>query len=212
VTLPGLALLRQGIGVPTALGGTGLPLPDGGFTPPATLNAGVLIYPNELAIITAYINDYNTTIAADLAGRGVLVDINALYDDLLAHGYHIGGITLTSSFITGGIFSADAYHPSSIGYTIIADEFIRKMNEELDLAIPGPSFNEVLFTPNCAPGSYGCPEAGASVRGGDPTEYSFGMWSELLQATGAARSLKIKLPELLERPVRGAGPRAVTRD
>ena len=84
----------------------------------------------------------------------------------------------------------------------------------LALAIPRPSFNEVLFTPNCFPGSFGCP-TGASVRGEDPTEYSFAMWSELLRATGAARGLTVKLPELANlaaRPTRGAGPRTVARD
>jgi hypothetical protein len=205
VTLPGSTLLRQGVGVPTALGGTGLPLPDGRFIPPATLEAGVLIYPNELAIISAYIHDYNTTIAADLAGLGVLVDTNAIFNDIRAHGYHIGGITLTTSFITGGIFSADGFHPSSIGYMIVADEFIRVLNEARGLSIPRPSFNHVLFTPNV-------PQTGASVRGGDPENYSFGMWSDLLRATSAAKGLTVKLPELPERPVRGAGPRVVTRD
>src|SRR6266496_2323794 len=43
VTLPASSLLAQGIGIPVALGGTGLPLPDGGFSPPSTLNPGVLL-------------------------------------------------------------------------------------------------------------------------------------------------------------------------
>ncbi len=53
-----------------ALGGTGLPLPNGQFIPPSTLVPGVLLYPDEVAAIQAYIDAYNSTIAAEIAGAG----------------------------------------------------------------------------------------------------------------------------------------------
>jgi hypothetical protein len=208
VTLPASALLAQGIGVPVALGGTGLPLPDGAFVPPSTVVPGVLLYPDEDDDISEFITAYNDIIATEIAHvGGVLVDFYAIFNDIVAHGYHIGGINLSSSFLTGGIFSADGFHPSSIGYTIVADEIIHAMNEQLHLEIPRPDFNHVLFTPNV-------PDTGApAIRGGGEWNYSIGMWRQLLTTTNAARGLSLQMPEALERATRGAGPRKlVIRD
>ncbi len=205
VTLPASALLAQGIGVPVALGGTGNPLPDGQFVPPSTVVPGVLLYPDEVADIQEVIAAYNDTIADQIAGAGgVLVDVNAIFNEIAHDGYEIGGIRLTRSFLSGGIFSADGFHPSSIGYTIVADEFIKVMNAELGLDIPRPDFHHVLFTPNV-------PATGAGVRGGGEYGYSLGMWRGLLERTGALRGFTLQMPDGTERPTRG-GRRPVTRN
>ena len=210
VTLPASALLAAGIGVPTALGGSGAPLPDGVFIPPATVVPGVLLYPDEIAQIRAATDSFNNTIAADItAAGGVLVDIHEFLNDINAHGYHIGGITLTSRFLSGGLFSADGFHPSSIGYTVIADKFIRDMNFNLGLEIPQPSFNHVLFTPNCPPP--GC-SSDLSVRGGGEWSYSLGMWQQLLTSTNALSGFALQMPDPSSGPVRRGGPRAISRD
>ena len=206
MTLPASALLAQGIGVPVAAGGTGQPLPDGQFIPPATVVPGVLLYPDEVAGIEEFIADYNAIIASQIAGvGGIVVDINAIFDDITAHGYHLGGINLSSAFLSGGIFSADGIHPSSIGYTIIANAFIQTMNVELGLEIPAPDFSHVLFTPNV-------PQTGEGVRNGGEWHYSLGMWRDALERTGAGRGFSIQMPEAsAPRPGRG-GPRRVVRD
>jgi hypothetical protein len=209
VTLPASALLAQGIGVPTALGGLGTPLPDGQFIPPATVVPGVLLYPDEIEQISDLIDTFNDIIATDIAAAGGhLVDINAIFAEIKAHGYHIGGITLTANFLTGGIFSADGFHPSSIGYTMVADEFIRVMNEELGLSIPRPDFNHVLFTPNV-------PATGSAVTDGGEYGYSLAMWRDLLATMSPQGGASVRFPEdrsvprLRERPTRvirrGAG-------
>jgi lysophospholipase L1-like esterase len=206
VTLPASALLAQGIGVPTALGGTGLPLPDGSFIPPATLVPGVLIYPDEVATIQQFVEGYNASISSQVAAAGgIVVDLNALLEDIKVHGYHIGGLTLSSAFLSGGLFSADGFHPSSIGYTVIADAFIRTMNAELGLEIPQPNFNHVLFTPNV-------PATGAGVRGGGQWSYSLGMWRDLLTSTDALAGFSLQMPDPSTGPVRGGGPRTISRD
>ena len=205
VTLPASSLLSQGVGVPVALGGTGQPLPNGEFIPPQTLVPGVLLYPDEIAGIEEYIADYNDIIAADIASAGgVLVDVNETFAEIAHEGFEIGGITLTTAFLSGGIFSADGFHPSSIGYTIVADEFIRTMNLELGLEIPRPNYNHVLFTPNV-------PQTGAGVRGGGAWGYNLAMWRDLLERTGALRGLTLKMPEAARKPSRG-GAREVSRD
>ncbi len=132
------------------------------------------------------------------------MDINAIFDEIGAHGFHLGGISLTTSFLSGGIFSADGVHPSSIGYSIVASNFIRVMNFELGLEIPPVDFSHVLFTPNV-------PQTGAGVRGGGEWGYSLAMWRDLLERTGAARGYSLQMPESGLGRIRG-GLRRVIRD
>ncbi len=205
VTLPASALLAQGIGVPVALGGTGNPLPNGTFDG-STVIPGVLLYPDEIAGIEEYIAAYNQTIDEQIGGvEGIVVPINEIFDEITAHGYHIGGISLSTSFLRGGIFSADGVHPSSIGYSIVAQAFIDTMNVELGLEIPPADLNHVLFTPNV-------PQTGGSVRGGGEWGYNLAMWRDLLERTGAVRGYSLQMPEAsAPRPTRG-GTRPVARD
>ena len=85
MTLGAASLLAQGIGVPAALGGTGQPLPDGSFSPPSTLNAGVLLYPDEVGLIRQRAVDLNARIASIAAANGAtVIDIHSLFDDIVA--------------------------------------------------------------------------------------------------------------------------------
>ncbi len=179
MTLPASALLAQGIGVPVALGGTGQPLPDGQFIQPATVVPGVLLYPDEVAGIEEFIADYNAIIASQIAGvGGIVVDINAIFDDISAHGYHLGGINLSTSFLSGGIFSADGVHPSSIGYTIIANAFIQTHERRARPRDPG-----ARLQPRALHAERPADRRGRARNGGE-WHYSLGMWRD---AAGAHR-------------------------
>jgi lysophospholipase L1-like esterase len=205
VTLPASALLAQGTGVPVAAGGTGQPLPDGRFVPPAMLVSGVTLYPDEVAAIVTRTNELNAVIAAEIGTP--LVDIHAIFEDIKAHNYHIGGLTLTRSFLTGGIFSADGFHPSSIGYTMIADEFIKEMNDSLGTDIPRPDFSHVLFTPNV-------PAGGAALTDGGIWGYGMSTWEDLLATVAPAWGLAIRYPDTAARATPrdgGRGTRTVVR-
>jgi len=48
----------------------------------------------------------------------------------------VGGVTLTSEYATGGLFSLDGVHPSTIGYALIANELIKLMNKNFSWDIP----------------------------------------------------------------------------
>jgi hypothetical protein len=76
------------------------------------------------------------------------VDIHGFFEGVVANGYSIGGITLTSAFLTGGVFSYDGVHPSSAGYSIIADQFISAINAQAGTDIPRPDLAGILFEPN----------------------------------------------------------------
>jgi hypothetical protein len=149
VTLPALLLLPNGVGIPRALGGSGQPLPHGTFTPPATLTPGVVLYPDDLQLIEDSTDAYNAAISAAATDNGaILIDAHALFADVAANGFDVGGVHLTTSFLTGGIFSYDGVHPSAIGYGILADVFIRTLNAAANTNYPRPNFSEILFTPN----------------------------------------------------------------
>ncbi len=202
VNLPASSLLAQGVGVPVAAGGTGLPLPHG-FIDATGPHGGVLLYPDEVALLQSRTQDYNNILFSTAPAGTVKVDANAIFAAVSARGYDIGGITLTSAFLTGGIFSYDGVHPSTIGYTIVADEFIKAMNAQIPAAYPSPNFSDVLFTPNV-------PQTGASVVAGGPWGYSFDMWRGVL-ASVSSQAAAVALPSLPAARVVPTGPGRPTR-
>ncbi len=176
VTLPASAILAQGTGIPVAAGGNGLPLPHGHLMDPGILVPGVTLYPDEVALLQQRTDEYNAAIAA-ATGGGVLVDIHSFFNDVRANGFSVGGITLTTSFLTGGVFSYDGVHPSSTGYMIVADRFVQALNEANGTDIPRPNFASILFTPNV-------PSPGL-VPAGDGGIWGYGLetWRSVLSST-----------------------------
>lgn len=118
VTLGASSLLARGIGIPKAAGGTDLPLPD-----------EVLLDAGEVAIIRDFVNADNAAIR-EIAGAAQIpvLDINGLLSEVKARGRHIGGVTLTADFLTGGLFSYDGVHLTDLGYAVIANEWIGLIN------------------------------------------------------------------------------------
>jgi lysophospholipase L1-like esterase len=118
VTIAAAIRLAQGVGIPTALGGTGTPLED-----------ELILDPNEIAIIQDHVTANNQAIRDICAAANVpVLDVNSLLKELATTGRTVGGITLTSAFLSGGVFSYDGVHPNDIGYAVVANEFIRVIN------------------------------------------------------------------------------------
>jgi lysophospholipase L1-like esterase len=118
-----------------------------GSTPPDSGPQGpIVIRAATLSDIRAHVIAYNATIAQEAAANGaILVDIYSLINDLAANGAVVGGRTLTTGFM-GGLFSLDGVHPTNTGYAIIANEFIKTMNQFLPPAIPQVSVEQVSQT------------------------------------------------------------------
>ncbi len=196
------SLLGEGVGLPTAvcpptLPGCGQPLPHGSFTPPSTLNVGVVLYPDDVSLIQQTTDAYNQAIASAASANGaILIDANALFKHVGADGYNIGGIHLSTSFLTGGLFSYDGVHPSAIGYGVIADTFVQTLNAVKGTTIPRPNLGNVLFAPDVPQIS------SASVQAGGPWNYSFDMWRALAASGLSARGMALAMPDV---------PRAVPR-
>ncbi|HET6899540.1 MAG TPA: SGNH/GDSL hydrolase family protein [Vicinamibacteria bacterium] len=170
VTLAASSLLAQGIGIPAVVGGRGTPLPD-----------EVVLNPSEIAIIQDHVNVNNKSIR-DICGAANIpvLDVQAILDQLTTTGIHVGGITLTSSFLSGGAFSYDGVHPNDIGYAVLANEFIRVINASGG-TLPPVDLGPVL----------GVTTAGGDVHAGAlrpsssawvPFEYSLEAYADLLKA------------------------------
>lgn len=114
VLLTATAELAVGHGIPVALGGAGIPLSN-----------SVVLNASEAANIRARVNQYNAVIAAAATQAGAaLVDVNSQLTTLATTGVDVGGITYSSAFLSGGVFSYDGVHPTKFGYAFIANLFI----------------------------------------------------------------------------------------
>ncbi len=116
-TLSALEYLRQGQAIPAAM----------------------VLDETEQVTVTSTIAAYNTAIAEIAAAAPdhvALVDMNATFNDMVAGNFYVGGVRLTPSYITGGLFSLDGIHPNTVGYGIVANAFIEAINEKWGANIP----------------------------------------------------------------------------
>ena len=126
----GASPLVVGTGIPVIVGGNGRPLAD--FQ---------VLDPVETGNIQMRVADFNTIIDTVCTNRNIpVVDIATRLDQVLANGFTFRNETFTTDYVVGGIFSVDGVHPSSIGYYIVALEFIKVINASFGASIPDPPF------------------------------------------------------------------------
>ncbi len=134
ITLKAIPYITAGYGIPAALGGNGQPLPD-----------TVTLSPSEIEKLDKMVEDYNKVIKNTAKKyNAILMDVNSLFSIITKDGYKIGGVTFTTNFITGGLFSYDGVHLNSLGYAIIANKIIEKINETLEYNIPLYSYKDLF--------------------------------------------------------------------
>jgi lysophospholipase L1-like esterase len=118
ITLAASTLLSQGIGIPSALGGRGIGLPD-----------EVVLDPTEVAVINDHVDADNQAIKDICAAAQIpVLDMHALSLEFATTGRTVGGIPLTNSYLSGGVYSYDGVHPNDVGYAVLANEWIRVIN------------------------------------------------------------------------------------
>ncbi len=116
-----------------------------GLHPLTPLDSKYVLDAGEVAIASKAVQDFNEIIRNFAQAKNIpLVDINAEFARIKAEGYNVAGQEFTTDFITGGLFSLDGVHPSSRGYGIVANMFIKKMNEAFNANIP---FVDVIDLP-----------------------------------------------------------------
>lgn len=160
VPLPLGALMKAGYGIPCAvkqLPKCDNPLPDNGTVISGTAFPG-LLYPSEVALLKARGAEYNAQITALAQADGYKVfDTAALLADIAANGRTYGGMTLTSSYLTGGMFGYDGVHPTATGYAVVADELVKFVNASYGASIPRVNMYTYLFNGNSSGGYPGTP-------------------------------------------------------
>ncbi len=171
VTLAASTLLGQGIGIPTALGGTGAPLPD-----------EVVLDPSEIAIIQDHVAANNQAIREICGAANIpVLDVNGLLRELATTGRHVGGITLNGAFLSGGVFSYDGIHPNDVGYALMANEFIRVINASGG-SLPPVDLGAVLGVTGASAGGVSASAQRPSSSEGVPFEFSMDAYANLLEA------------------------------
>ena len=106
---------------------------------PAPFNTVGISYPmqdnailtaSEITEIKTATDAYNAIIKAAADSKGLaFIDANLLLRNVASFGVSDSGITITSTFATGGGFSMDGVHPAPRGYALIANEFIKEINK-----------------------------------------------------------------------------------
>lgn len=108
-----------------------------GFHPQNPWPDALILDADEQTTVSNAISAYNIAINAVAASHGAfVVDFKTFFDGVKLNGYNVAGQKLTVDYISGGIFSLDGVHPSSRGYAMIANQFIKVMNDKLDTGVP----------------------------------------------------------------------------
>jgi lysophospholipase L1-like esterase len=142
LTLNAQPFLSTGFGIPAALAPL-IPLPDVGRPLPNE----VVIDAAEAVAIEQRRQAINAAIVSVAGQRGIPVLVTDEWFGRLAEGVGYAGIELNLDFLTGGIIGFDGIHPTDIGYTLLANEFIRVINQEWDARLPYASILP-LFSSN----------------------------------------------------------------
>ncbi|MBK9374132.1 MAG: hypothetical protein IPN03_10500 [Holophagales bacterium] len=157
VPLPLGSLMKAGYGIPCAvapLPACNNPLPDNGTVIAGAAVPG-LLYASEVSLLKTRGGEYNAQIAALATGAGYKVfDSAALLADIAAHGREYAGMTLTSAYLSGGVFSYDGVHPSATGYAIVADALVQFVNANYGTSFPRVDMAAYLFNGNSSPGGF----------------------------------------------------------
>jgi lysophospholipase L1-like esterase len=108
-----------------------------GFDPRNPWPNALVLDATEQTNCTNAISAFNATIATVAAANGaVVVDFFSFFNNVAANGYSLAGETYTTAYVSGALFSLDGVHPSSRGYGIVANEYIKVMNSKFGMSIP----------------------------------------------------------------------------
>lgn len=115
-----------------------------GFHPHNPWPDALILDADEIETAQTATDAYNDAIASVADQNGfALFDVNDFFTGVAQNGYDPAGMldVLTADYITGGLFSYDGVHPSNLGYAVLANEFIKVVNEEF-----GTDIQEVDLT------------------------------------------------------------------
>ena len=120
-----------------------------GFHPQNPFPDALVLDPEEIIISTTAVDAFNGIISSEASSRDIaVVDFNTFLKNLLTTPIPVDGIGIfSSSFIAGGTFSYDGVHPSSRGNGIIANEWIKVINQKFGANVSQVDLNSLPGIP-----------------------------------------------------------------
>jgi lysophospholipase L1-like esterase len=134
-----------------------------GFTPENPWPNNLILDEDEIGIINQVVPAYNAAILTTASAYDyAVVDIHAFFNNIAANGFTTNGLEFTTQYVTGALFSLDGVHPTSQGYAIVANEFIKVINTKYNAQIPLIDVSTIpgslVFTSGVSMGKYGIPK------------------------------------------------------
>jgi len=123
----------------------GIPVPPGvntafpfGLTPENPFPNNLVLDPTEIAAYLQLRTGYNQIISGLAASFNYsVINWDDLFNSLAStNGLPVNGINFSAIYVTGNFFSLDGINPTSQGYGIIANEFIKATNNKYSASIP----------------------------------------------------------------------------
>jgi len=119
-----------------------------GFHPQNPWPNALILDADEQTNCTNAIAAFNATIATVAAANGAaVVDFFDFFNNVGKNGYSVAGETYSTAYITGALFSLDGVHPSSRGYGVVANEYIKVMNSKFGMSIPLVDISQIPGIP-----------------------------------------------------------------
>jgi lysophospholipase L1-like esterase len=148
----------------------GIPVPPNvntafpfGLSPENPWPNNLTLDPDEMAIVDQIVAAYNAIIEAEATSRGyAIADVKTLLSNIGSQGgIEVNGINFTSRFISGNAYSVDGVHPTTQGYGLITNEFIKAINAKYGASIPQIDVSSLpgslVFAKGVSVGKYGIP-------------------------------------------------------
>lgn len=96
----------------------------------------------EVQAASARTADLNDVIRAEASARGLaLFDANAFFSTVASNGFATNGVSNSTTYVSGNLFSLDGVHPTPRGYAIIANEMLKAINSTYGSTFRGVNAN-----------------------------------------------------------------------
>lgn len=100
---------------------------------------------NELLKMRNVINQFNEIIKSKATQYNIAVAETDVFFKKLSNGIKYDGADFTTAFISGNFFSLDGLYPTEKGYELLANDFIKAINQKYKSTIPLHHCNECEF-------------------------------------------------------------------
>ena len=114
-----------------------------GSTPANFLPNKYVLDAAEIKAVTDRTTQLNAIIAKTAARYKVpLVDMNTFFTSIATRGIATNAVNNTATFATGNLFGLDGVHPTPRGYAVVANEWIRVINDYYGASVPSVNAND----------------------------------------------------------------------